>query len=367
MNSEPIAVLAITKGGARLLSAIKAALPEAHALVPAKFKDEAPSAQAFDKPLKKLMADLWPNFRGIIAIVSLGALVRTIAPLLKDKHADPAVLAVDEDGRFVISVLSGHVGGANELAKALAESLGATAVITTASDSLGTIGVDILGRDLGWALEDFKNVTSVSASVVNDEPVGIYQEAGEPLALVHKSPLPKNIRVIPSLDTFIKAPLKAYLIISDRLFEIPHDLTKKTVIYRPKSLVLGVGCDRGVSLEEIDSLVLETLKTNRLSFLSVRALATIESRKEEPAFLDFSEKHGLPILTFAKEDLNRVQDIPNPSTMAMKYAGVIGVAEPSAILGSNFGDLIVPKVKSKKATLAIARVSFKHVGDSREP
>jgi len=92
--------------------------------------------------------------------------------------------------------------------------------------------------------------------------------------------------------------------------------------------------------------------------LSVRALATIDIRKNEPAILQFAQTRGLPLLTFAKEELNRVKDVPNPSTMAMKYVGVIGVAEPSAILGGNFGELIVPKVKLKKATLAIARVRF---------
>jgi cobalt-precorrin 5A hydrolase len=266
------------------------------------------------------------------------------------------VLAIDEAGRFVISVLSGHVGGANELSRAIALKLDAAAVITTASDSLGTIGVDILGRDFGWVLEDLGNVTFVSASVVNEEPVGIWQESGEPLATVHKNSLPKNIRVFPSLEALIESPLRAYLIITDRLVDLPKSLAKKTVVYRPKSLVLGLGCDRGVSLEELEGLVLETLQSRKLSFLSVRALATIENRKEEPAILGFAQKTGIPLLTFAKEELNRVKDVPNPSTMAMKYVGVIGVAEPSAILGSNYGDLIVPKVKSKSATLAIASV-----------
>lgn len=356
MEGEKLALVAITKGGARMLPKIKAILPKADAFVPLKFNDEAPFAKAFEKPLKLLLADLWTSYRGIIAVVSLGALVRSMAPLLKDKHTDPAVLAIDDTGRFVISVLSGHIGGANELSRAIALKLDATAVITTASDSLGTIGVDILGRDFGWVVEDFGNVTSVSASVVNEEPIGVWQEAGEPLTIIHKKPLPKNIRVFPSLESLIKAPLRACLIITDRLVDLPKNLEEKTVIYRPKSLVLGLGCDRGVSLEEIEGLVLETLKTHGLSILSVRSIATIENRKEEPAIVGFAQKSGLPLFTFAKEELNRIKDVPNPSTMAMKYVGVIGVAEPSAILGSNYGDLIVPKVKSNKATLAIARV-----------
>jgi cobalt-precorrin 5A hydrolase len=218
--------------------------------------------------------------------------------------------------------------------------------------------VDILGRDLGWALEGIENVTAVSACVVNDEPVGIFQEAGEPTFWPKGRPLPRNLRTLQSLEALANTPLSACLIITDRLITPPLALARKTVVYRPKSLVLGIGCDRGVPLEELETLVLKTLQERGLSFLSVRALATIDIRKNEPAIVQFTQTRGLPLLTFAKEELNRVKDVPNPSTMAMKYVGVIGVAEPSAILGGNFGELLVPKVKLKKATLAIARVRF---------
>jgi cobalt-precorrin 5A hydrolase len=358
LNLESVALVAITKGGAKLLARLKAALPQADAFVPEKFKDEAPFASPVQEPLKELLADLWPRYKGIVAVVSLGALVRSIATLLKDKRTDPGLIAIDEAGGFVISVLSGHLGGANALANELAKRIGATPIITTASDSLGTIGVDILGRDLGWALEGIENVTAVSACVVNDEPVGIFQEAGEPTFWPKGRPLPRNLRTLQSLEALASTPLSACLIVTDRLITLPLALARKTVVYRPKSLVLGVGCDRGVPLEELETLVLKTLQERGLSFLSVRALATIDIRKNEPAIVQFAQTRGLPLLTFAKEELNRVKDVPNPSTMAMKYVGVIGVAEPSAILGGNFGELIVPKVKLKKATLAIARVRF---------
>ena len=366
MNLGPVALVAITKGGARLLARIKTFLPQADAFVPEKFQDEAPFASLFKKPFKALMADLWPRYKGIVAVVSLGALVRSVAPFLKDKHSDPALVAIDDTGRFVVSVLSGHLGGANRLTSAIAEHLGAEAVITTASDSLGTIGVDILGREFGWVLESFGNVTHASASIVNEEPVGIYQDAGETDFWPQEGssggaePLPKNIQAFPSLQELFKAPLSAYLIITDRIVSISEDLAEKVVLYRPKSLVLGVGCDRGLTLEELETLVHETLRDYGLSFESIRTIATIESRRTEPAIVRFAQARDLPLLAFAKEELNRVKDVPNPSSMAMKYAGVIGVAEPAAILGSGFGELVAPKVKSKRATLAIARVHFEN-------
>ena len=184
---------------------------------------------------------LFANFDGIVAIVSLGALVRLIAPHLKDKEQDPGVVVVDEAGRFAIPMLSGHLGGANALAGILAASLGATPVLTTASDSRQTLGVDLLGRELGWTFEaTHDEVVKASAAVVNDEPVALVQEAGSPdwwakHANGRSGPLPANIKQFSRLEDVDQQAFAAVLWISQRPMptDIAAQLAGRKVIYRP--------------------------------------------------------------------------------------------------------------------------------------
>ncbi|MCB1300964.1 MAG: hypothetical protein KDB28_06830, partial [Tetrasphaera sp.] len=178
---------------------------------------------------------LFARFDGIVAIVALGIVVRLIAPHLRDKAHDPGIVVLDEGGRFAIPVLSGHIGGANALAALLAERLGATPVFTTASDSRGTLAVDLLGREFGWRIEAPKdNVTRASAAVVNDEPVALVQEAGTRHWWTRAAPLPANLRICATLEDIDPATFAAVLWISRRIVpDLPAALTAKLVTYRP--------------------------------------------------------------------------------------------------------------------------------------
>lgn len=339
------AVIAITKHG----SAIARKLEGDH-YISAKFRTEEP-AHYFEKPIKELTAEIWPQYDALIYIVSLGAVVRTIAPYLKDKHVDPAVIVVDDKAQFVISLLSGHVGGANELTEKIAKALGAQAIITTASDVGKTIPVDILGRELGWTTELDRNITKVSAAVVNEEPIAFVQETGERNWWKRETPLPKNIKV----TTLEEArDFKAVLLVTDRLIDDP--ILEKTVIYRPKSLVLGMGCDRGVTCEQVEEFVRATLREHRLSFKSIRNVATVEVKRDEPGLQEFCEKHSLKLVWYTSDQLREIK-APNPSATVEKYVGTPGVSEPAAILSSG-GDLILPKQKTHMLTLSVARVRY---------
>ena len=364
MNKD-VAIVAITKGGVALGTKLQNQMEGAELLVSEKFGEIAgPAAILLKGPLSKNIGSFFNAYDKIIFIVSLGAVVRLIAPHLKDKHIDPAVLVVDDKAQFVISVLSGHVGGANALTEKVANLLGSVPVITTASDVGQTIAVDILGRELGWIVEGDENVTRVSAAVVNEEPVAFIQETGEKKWWTRPTPLPSTIECFSSWEGVEAKQIEgkkysAVLIVTDRLRSaFPLQIQDRLVLYRPKSLVLGMGCDRGASLEEIEGLIRETLEKNGLQFSSVRTLATLDQKQDEPAFIQLCEKQGWTLEIFAKEALQGVEGVKNPSPVVEKWVGTPSVSEASALKSSGARELLVPKVKSKQATLAIARVTF---------
>jgi cobalt-precorrin 5A hydrolase len=317
------------------------------------------TVEFFETPIKELTARIFPAYDALVYFVSLGAVVRTLAPFVKDKHTDPAVLVIDDKAQFVISVLSGHVGGANELALEIAAFFGATPVITTASDVGKTIPVDILGKELGWKVELEQNITRVSAAVVNEEPVILVQETGEFNWWKRDTALPKNITRAANVKEVLGCEASAFLVITDRVLSGDEAaILNRTVIYRPKSLVAGIGCDRGVTVEEIEKLFLETFASFGLSPQSVRNISTITLKREEPGLLEFARKYGLPVVCFTKEELNTVEHLPNPSEKVKKYTGAYGVAEPSAMLSAGIQELVVEKRKIPRVTLAVARIPF---------
>ncbi len=241
-----IAVVSITKHGIALAGKVVAALPGAQLFCPEKFRaageTAAPNAvHCYEGKVGDQVPALFAAFDGIICIVSLGAVVRLIAPHLKNKETDPAVVVIDEAGRFVIPVLSGHLGGANRLAGHLATALGAQAVLTTASDARETRAVDLLGRELGWAFEaSHDEIVRCSAAMVNDEPVALVQEAGSTdwwanHANGRTGPLPANVTRFERLEDMPLDRFAAVLWISRR--EMPGDiaaqLAGRRVVYRP--------------------------------------------------------------------------------------------------------------------------------------
>lgn len=241
-----IAVVSITKHGIALAGRVVAALPGAQLFAPEKFRADAETAapgaaHCYAGKVGEQVPALFAAFDGIVAIVSLGAVVRLIAPHLKGKEVDPAVVVVDEAGKFAIPVLSGHLGGANQLAGHLATALGAQAVLTTASDARETIGVDLLGRELGWTFEaTHDELVRCSAAMVNDEPVALVQEAGSPdwwpsHANGRSGPLPANVTRFAKLEEVDVGRYAAVLWISERAMPASYaaQLAGRCVICRP--------------------------------------------------------------------------------------------------------------------------------------
>ncbi|TBL78280.1 cobalt-precorrin 5A hydrolase [Paenibacillus thalictri] len=364
--SKPFVAAAITKHGVEMARQLVERFPGIDLYYMGKFArgdEEEKGIALFDGSVKLILPDLFKRYNGIILFISLGAVVRMIAPILEDKKKDPAVVVIDDRGEHVISVLSGHLGGANELTRQVASVLGARPVITTASDVQQTIPVDLFGRSFGWEIESFEKATPVSASVVNEERVVIVQETGETNWWTYDKPLPGHIWVFGSADEAMSVEFDAALVVTDRLLSGDEEraLLGNGVLYRPKTLVLGIGCNRGTSAAEIEQVIGDTLAELRLSIKSVRGIATIDLKKDEQGLLEVCSKYKWPLTTYTPEQLNTVT-LPNPSDTVFKYTGAYGVCEPAARLASGAEDWLLKKKKSGNVTISVARAVFGQEG-----
>ena len=354
------AVIAITKHGIEIAHRIKENMQEVEIYAPAKYNVSAPESASditwFTEQTTQLVANLFKSNDAIICIFSLGAVIRLIAPLLVDKRSDPAVLVIDDKANFVISALSGHLGGANALTRLVASFFpNSQPIITTAADVNETIAVDLVGREFGWRIENPENVTRVSAFMVNEEKIALYQQTGEKNWLPTSS-LPKNVTVVKNLDEIRLPEFKAALIISDILIIDPVIL-EKSVIYRPKSLVVGLGLHWDTRKDDIDFGIQTVMKDKGLSFMSIRNISSINREKKIRGLQEFSDHYDIPVETYDKDRLAAVT-VPNPSHVVQKFEGTASVSEASSILSSK-GEIIVPKYKfPPNLTVAISRIKF---------
>lgn len=355
------AIVAITKHGVEMARDLHQRFPGADLYYMSKFArgdEEARGIQLFANSVRMLFPALWPAYKGLILIISLGAVVRMIAPVLQDKKTDPGVVVVDDRGENVISVLSGHLGGANELAKEVAAVLGARPIITTASDVQKTIPVDLFGRRFGWEWESDEKLTPVSASVVNEEPVAVVVESGERNWWMHETPMPPSIKVYGTVAEALEAKPHGALVVTHRILTPEEEpILENGVLYRPKVIVIGMGCNRGTSAEEIEAVIRETLEELRFSIKSVKALATIELKKDEEGLLQVCQKFGWPFVWYTPEQLNSVA-IEEPSETVYKFTGAYGVSEPAAKLCAGVDELVLTKKKSGNVTISVALMPY---------
>lgn len=301
-------------------------------------------------PLRKFnstsFAGEWHNAKAIICIMATGIVVRAIAPLLKDKRTDPAVIVLDEKGRFVISLLSGHLGGANRLAAEVADFLGGQAVITTASDVQGRIALDVWAEEKGLFVEDYERLKRLSARIVNGKRVRVY--TGSSLKL---KKVPDEFNIVGLTDN-------AEIIISEELYK------KKALYLRPANLFAGIGCNRGTTKDEIQKEFTALLKKKRLSAHSIACIASIDLKRDEDGLLEFADDNRLSIRFFSGDVLNAVADELGikGSKQVRAATGAAAVSEPAAVLAarqaSDIVDIIIPKVKRGNVTLAIARAKY---------
>ncbi|MFO8000427.1 MAG: precorrin-4 C(11)-methyltransferase [Marinilabilia sp.] len=269
---------------------------------------------------------LWHENDALIFIGALGICVREIAPFLKHKTTDPAVVNIDTEGRFVQPVVSGHVGGGNQLALHLARLLGATPVVTTGSDTAGLWSLDLLAGRYNWKMECAGDLTRLIGTFVNGRKTALLLEARDEGTLFLESSAPPHVDLYYDAGHLNAEDYNLIIAVTPYL----HDFGPKAVFYRPPVLHAGIGGQRGLSSEMFEPAFIEELKRAGISPLSVARLGTVDLKKDEPAFQHFSQNRNIPLESFPGGELD-VYDTPNPSEKVGEVTGSRSVAEAAAM------------------------------------
>ena len=322
--------------------------------VPAWLAPDFPEAQAMEGRLRDLVGLLFTSRRKLIMIMATGIVVRLIAPHLRDKLTDPAVVVLDERGQYAISLLSGHLGGANDLARDLALGLDLTPVITTATDVCGVPAIDLVARDYGLVLDPPEAVRTVNSALLHGRPVRIYTEHNLALA-----PVPGlSIQPWPQLSAAPTSELNDHCLVLVTNRSQAGLPAAATLFLRPRNLVAGVGCRKDVSPETVAAALGLALAQCGRSALSLRALATVDLRAHEPALMINAAQLGIPLLSFARAALDKLFALKHLDLQYSEFVkntiGVGGVCEPAALLAGQQARLILKKMKHQGVTVAIA-------------
>lgn len=278
----------------------------------------------------------------IVFIGACGIAVRAAAPFIKTKDVDPAVVVLDEAGRFAIPILSGHLGGANRIAQMIADAIGAQPVITTATDVNGVFAADTWAKAHGCAVPHIEEIKHVSSALLRGDSVGLYSyfpvSGTLPDGLVPKDNLPVGISI--SLDDM-------------RMFY------GKTLHLVPICVHLGIGCRRDTAYEALEEFVLRTLKTHRISTASIKSISSIDLKKDEEAILRFCAKLDKTLKTYTAEVLNAVKGNFTASEFVKKTTGVDNICERSAVLSAAGGQIILKKTFENGVTIAAAMETWR--------
>lgn len=294
---------------------------------------EEPGFAPICRPSKPFYGPIFHDVDAMVFVGSVGIAVREIAPHVRDKSTDPAVVSIDELGKFAVPLLSGHIGGANDLALALAEALGATPVITTATDINKRFSVDAWAARNGYVIASLSRAKAVSAAIL-EQNIPLYSDY--PIA----TGLPNGVILGDTGDVGIR--ISVYR-------DEPFGRTLRLI---PPILHLGIGCRKGTSADAIRESVDEVLKSENIDRRSVKCVASIDLKAEEAGLLEFCEERKLPVFFYSAEELRGVHGEFTPSEFVQSITGVDNVCERSALIGAE--ELIVKKTAQNGVTVALA-------------
>ena len=327
------AIISFTEDGRRISERLAAGMHGCTRFCFHKHSDE--NAESFAE-LSVLIADIFGRYSALVFISSVGIAVRAVAPYIRSKLTDPAVIAVDDSGKYAVSVLSGHLGGANELAERIADIIGAVPVITTSTDTHGLFSPDIFAKKNSLVITDMSAAKAVAAAVVNGEKVGL--ECTYP-----HSEIPAGLSVCDSG--------KIGICISGNADDKPFDTTLNLL---PENIAVGIGCKKNTPCDAIKKHILSVFSDNGLDIRRLSAAATIDIKAEEPGLIEFCEEYGLVLKAYTADELMSVTGVFTHSDFVEKTTGADNVCERAAVCAG--GRIIIPKTAQNGVTAAVAEM-----------
>jgi cobalt-precorrin 5A hydrolase len=321
-----IAILTITDQGMVTAGKIEAALPGS---------ERVKASQG----IKKCLEEIWHEYDGIICVMAAGIVVRCIAALCRNKFDDPAIVVVDEQCRYAISLLSGHIGGANKIALQLEKHCGVQAVITTGSDVSGHTALDLWAMERGLGIVDPQYLAAAATRLLNRGVLSVYQDY-------------RYIKDFPDDFKTVTDKKDADIIISVKNYR-----GLKGLRLVPRVLYIGFGCRRGADVEEFQEAIDDLVRHHNIQLEAIAGVASIDLKNNEEGLLKIADTYNWPASFFTKEQINAVCPAVEASKI-YKKVGVYGVCEPAAVLaasrGTEPGQLIIGKLKWQRITAAVA-------------
>lgn len=347
------AIIAVTARGAAVAARLARSLAGPCDVFVHQGKGEAIGARTFDR-LETLMPRLFTHYQRLVFIMAAGIVVRVIASWVRDKYHDPAVVVVDEAARHAVSLLAGHLGGANDLAREVAAVLGAEPVITTATDVHGLVAPDVLAGRLHLVLEPREAVKPVNAALAAGRKVAFFLDHTCPAAAWYQQRLAHWGVESATLTTADAGEYEAAVLLTDRLLSLP----RPHVFLRPRTIAVGVGCRRGTPAGHIIQAIELACRRAGRSTSSIAAVCSADVKRQETGIREAAEYFHAPARFFPRKDLERLitQRQLTISAFVQREIGVGGVCEPAAILGAGGGPLLLSKMRQPGVTVALAAV-----------
>ncbi len=327
-------IIAITQNGLALAKKLKAQFPDSVIYTLGKWQDG--ESTAIEPDLSTFTAQLFDRHKTLVYIMATGIVVRSIVRHLVDKTVDPAVVVLDEKGQFAISLLSGHLGGANAVASEIAVAIGATAVITTASDVQGMPSVDMIAQKHQLIIDSMHDAKTLTAMTVNGQKVGWRND---------------GLLNLPCYYPCDEIDAEGLVVVSNRT-----NLADKVPFAQliPQNIIVGVGCRRGIPGQQIIDFVTEQLKLNSINEMSIRQLASIDIKSDEQGILDAAAHFGVRAVFVEAAEIEKIEHDFSSSAFVKSQVGVSGVCEPAAFIGGGRAGEFISRKKSKEGiTVAI--------------
>lgn len=332
-----IAIIISSEQGMQIARAIRQELPEAELFA----KREDSNCTRVDS-ITTFVSEQFSRYDAFIFIGALGICVRAIASSVQSKYTDPAVINIDSTGKHVISVLSGHVGGANQLTRRVAYILGAEAVITTQSDNTGLWALDTLGQEQGWKTEATVPTNDIITAFVNTRPTALLLDVKNEGTRYLERTIPEHVKIFYHFNDIDFQTVELLIAVTPFRYESPVP----ALYYRPAVLHLGVGCRKNCAPEGVMGNIFRTLESVNLSPLALASLSTIDLKQDEPLVHAIADKAGIPLYIYTAEELKDIE-VPNPSEKVTEVTSVAGVAEACALKSASNTSLLLEKQKQK--------------------